>query len=237
MTTRNTFETFVTGPGNREAYAAAKSVVPETEPPHSPLVLQGPAGTGKTHLLMAIEQEIRRVRAGAAVAHLTAEKFANEHLAAAGEGRLGDFRARYRKINVLLLDDIQRLAGCAPPMLWALRELFEPQRQIVLTCDCPLVDLNLADPELMAYLHDADAVEITAPDLATRRAILRAKAGAISADLPPPILEMMAERLPGSVRRLEGVLFRVAQLARDSGGAPELPLLENLLREVLNTGA
>jgi chromosomal replication initiator protein len=179
---------------------------------------------------MAIEHDIRRVRAGAAVVHLTAEKFAREHLAAAGEGRLENFRARYRKFDVLLLDDIQRLAGCAAPVLWSLRELFEPERQIVLTCDCPLVDLNLSNPELMACLHDADAAEITAPDLGTRRAILRAKAEAIGADLPPPVLELLAVCLPGSVRRLEGALFRVARQARDAGGAAVLALTEDILR-------
>lgn len=229
----STFGTFVLGPSNQRAFDAALKIARAKEAPHSLLILHGTSGLGKTHLMMAIEQELLEGRPQKRVAHLAAEKFANEYLMADDDGRLLDFRDHYRKIDVLLLDDIQRLVTFPQPVLWALRELFEPHRRIVFTCDMSVVSLTLIDSEFMAYLHDAEAVGITPPDLSTRLAILRAKANDIGVVLPEPMLRLLAVRLPGNIFRLEGVLFRLKHALGASGRTLDLPDVEAVLRDVL----
>ncbi len=232
-----TFESFVVGRGNQSAYAAALAVAQSPVQPYNPLIIHGSAGVGKTHLLQAIEHSILEYRPPTTVAHLTAEKFANEYILAAREEALAGFRHRYQLLDVLLLDDIQFLAGFPQEVLWALRELLEPRRQIVFTCDRPLAGLALSDPGLMACLHDGDAVEIVPPDQETRLAILRTKAAVLGTALPEPIMELLAERLPGSVRRLEGALIKISSYAPSTGKPLNLAMAEALLKDVLMEGA
>jgi chromosomal replication initiator protein len=216
MKLRHTFEGFVVGPGNRRAYLSCLAVANDPRRAGKPLFIHGPAGLGKTHLMRSVEQRVLQDQPNLRVAHLGAEKFAAEYRVAECAGALEGFRRRYGQLNLLLLDDIQFLSDA--PTAHALHELLEPGNpQVVLTSDRAMVNIAIGWPLPTARLHQCITASIRPLGYATRLAILRAKAAALSLRLTEPV---------------EGAMFRVAGMAEQNGASLHISAVDALLREL-----
>jgi chromosomal replication initiator protein len=227
---------FVVGPCNRVAYAAALSAVEVPGDGANPLVLFGPVGTGKTHLLEGIYVGVRRGWPGWLVRYVTSEDFTNRFVQAMRLGKLGGFRRHFRECDVLLLDDLHFLAkkrATQEEFLHTFDALLADARQLVVTCDC---HPRLADdftPELTDRLLGGAVWGLAPPDRETRLAILRAKAARGGPPLPDEVLVFLAGQLRGNVRELEGALHGVRHFSRVTGRAVDLPLVREALADLL----
>ncbi len=231
-----TLHEFVVGSCNRVAHASALSVVEEPGQGVNPLVLYGPVGTGKTHLLEGIYAGLRRQQPDLAVRFATAEQFTNGFLQSMHEGKQTGFRARFRDCDVLLLDDLDFLAGKKATQIEFLHtfdSLVADHHQIVVTTDC---HPRLSDdflPELVDRLLGGAVWGLLPPDSDTRLALLRAKAGAGSPSIPEDVLRMLAERLRGNVRELEGAIHSLRHFARVANRPVDASLAREALAELL----
>ncbi len=233
---RNTFETFVVGSNNQMAHAAAMAVSQAPAQAYNPLFLYGETGLGKTHLMHAIGHAILRHNAEARVAYLSTEKFTNEFIQALQENSLTKFRQRYRHAEVLLLDDVQFLAGkerIQEEFFHTFNELFESQKQIVLTSDRRASEIQKLESRLVSRFEWGLPADIQAPDLETRLAILRTKAQSLNCNLPEPILNFIAANITKNIRRLEGALLKVSSYSALTNKPLDLATAERLLHDVL----
>jgi chromosomal replication initiator protein len=226
---------FVVGPCNRVAFASALSVVEEPGQSANPLVLHGPVGTGKTHLLEGIYAGLRRARAETRVLYVTAEDFTNRFVQAMRTGKLASFRRHFRECDALLVDDLHFLASkkaTQEEFLHTFDALLADGRQVAVTCDChPRLAEELA-PELTDRLLGGAAWGLTPPDADTRLAILRARAVG-SMPVPDEVLRLLAERLRGNVRELEGALHSLRHYGRVTGRAIDAALAHEALADLL----
>jgi chromosomal replication initiator protein len=233
---RNTFETFVVGSNNQMAHAASLAVAQAPAQAYNPLFLYGDTGLGKTHLMHAIGHAILRHNADARVAYLSTEKFTNEFIQALQENSLTKFRQRYRHADVLLLDDVQFLAGkerIQEEFFHTFNDLFESGKQIVLTSDRRASEIQKLESRLVSRFEWGLPADIQAPDLETRLAILRAKAQSLNQHLPEPILNFIAQNITKNIRRLEGALLKVASYSSLTNKPLDLVTAERLLHDVL----
>jgi len=233
---RNTFETFVVGSNNQMAHAAALAVAQAPAQAYNPLFLYGDTGLGKTHLMHAIGHAIIRNNPDARVGYLSTEKFTNEFIQALQENSLTKFRQRYRHADVLLLDDVQFLAGkerIQEEFFHTFNDLFESGKQIVLTSDRRASEIQKLESRLVSRFEWGLPADIQAPDLETRLAILRAKAQSLNQALPEPILNFIAQNITKNIRRLEGALLKVASYSSLTNKALDLATAERLLHDVL----
>ena len=221
---------FVVGPCNRVAHASALSVVEAPGEGPNPLVLHGPVGTGKTHLLEGVYAGLRRAHPEWRVTYVTTEDFTNRFVQAMRLGKLGAFRKHFRECDALLVDDLHFLAGkkaTQEEFLHTFDALLADRRQMVLTCDC---HPRLADdfsPELTDRLLGGAVWGLTPPDADMRLAVLRAKA-VDGREAPPPdeVLRFLAGQLRGNVRELEGALHGVRHYASVAGRPVSVALRE-----------
>ncbi|MGA3182432.1 MAG: chromosomal replication initiator protein DnaA [Verrucomicrobiota bacterium] len=234
---KNTFETFVVGENNNHAHAAAMAVSQAPGKSYNPLFLYGGVGLGKTHLLHAIGQHVATHKKGARITYLSSEKFTNEYIDALQNNQLVRFRRKYRQADVLLIDDVQFLAGkerIQEEFFHTFNTLHEARKQIVLTCDRPAAEIQNLEQRLVSRFEWGLVTELQPPDVETRLAILRKKGKAMGAELPEEILNFLANRIRTNIRRLEGALIRVASFASLTGKKLTLQVVEGLLREVLH---
>jgi chromosomal replication initiator protein len=233
---RNTFETFVVGSNNQMAHAASMAVAQAPAQAYNPLFLYGETGLGKTHLMHAIGHAILRHNQDARVAYLSTEKFTNEFIQALQENSLTKFRQRYRNADVLLLDDVQFLAGkerIQEEFFHTFNDLFESGKQIVLTSDRRASEIQKLEARLVSRFEWGLPADIQAPDLETRLAILRAKAQTLNCNLPEPILNFIAQNITKNIRRLEGALLKVSSYSALTSKPLDLATAERLLHDVL----
>jgi chromosomal replication initiator protein len=233
---RNTFENFVVGSNNQLAHAAALAVAQAPAQAYNPLFIHGSTGLGKTHLMHAIGHSILQRNPEARIAYLSTEKFTNEFIQALKENALTKFRQRYRSVDVLLIDDIQFLAGkegIQEEFFHTFNDLFESQKQIVLSSDRPVTEIATLEARLVSRFQWGLSADIQSPDLETRVAILRAKAASLKIDLPPAVLDFMAQHISKNIRRLEGALIKISSYATLTGKPLDLPTTEHLLKDVL----
>jgi len=228
------FEQFVIGSGNRFAHGAALAVAENPGTAYNPLFICGPPGVGKTHLLHSIADYATRHGNGARV-HLTgAESFANEFIAALRGGDINAFKARHREADLVLVDDVQFLMAKAKTeeeFFHTFNALKENGAQIVLTCDRPPRDLDKLEERLRDRFDSGLVADISAPDLATRIAVLRARAQLDQLVIEEhAVLELIASRVEKNLRSLEGALIRVVAYGSLSGRA----ITEALAEEVLD---
>jgi chromosomal replication initiator protein len=227
---------FVVGPNNGVAHASALSIVESPGQEANPLVLHGPVGTGKTHLLEGIYAGLRKQHSELQVRFSTAEEFTNRFVQAMRLGKLSAFRQHYRQCDALLVDDIDFLASkraTQEEFLHTFDALQSAGRQIVLTCDC---HPRLADeftPELGDRLLGGAVWGLTPPDADTRLGILRMKSSRHSPPIGDDVLQYVAGQLRGNVRELEGALHTLQHVSRVTGRPVELPLAREALADFL----
>ncbi len=234
---KNTFETFVVGTNNNFAYAAAQAVAQAPGKSYNPLFLYGGVGLGKTHLLHAIGQHVFNHKKGARVAYVSSEKFTNEYIDAIQNNQLARFRKKYRQTDVLLIDDIQFLAGkerIQEEFFHTFNALHEGHKQIVLTCDRPASEIQNLENRLVSRFEWGLVTDLQPPDVEMRLAILNKKAQLMGVTLPDDILNFLANRIRTNIRRLEGALIRVASYASLTGKKLTIEVVEGLLREILH---
>ena len=233
---RSTFESFVVGMNNRFAHAAAMAVAQAPARTYNPLFLHGSVGLGKTHLMQAIGHLIQANKRHLKVFYVTSEQFTNDYISAIQHGELAKFRKSYRQVDVLLIDDIQFLAGkdrSQEEFFHTFNTLCDGSKQIVLTSDSPPTEIANLEKRLTSRFEMGLTAELQLPDAETRLAILRHKMSAMPEKLSDPVLGFIAERVKTNIRRLEGALNRVAAFASLHGKAITVPQTEVLLRDLL----
>jgi chromosomal replication initiator protein len=229
-----TFDQFVIGDSNRLAHAAALAVAEMPAQAYNPLYICGPPGLGKTHLLHAIGDYVVRYGSGLTVRYATVEAFTNEFVAALHGGSIDAFKARFRHIDVLLIDDVQFLetkAKTEEEFFHTFNALYDTGSQLVLTSDRPPRDLRALEDRLRERFESGLVCEVLPPDKSTRLTILRKRAahdGIVPED--EDALDVIAERISDNVRALEGALIRVVAFASLSGR----PVTGALAAEVLD---
>jgi chromosomal replication initiator protein len=232
-----TFDTFVAGPSNQLAHAAARAVSSPNPPRYNPLFICGGAGLGKTHLLHAVGHEILGHRPNARIRYLSGERFMNEFIHSLRTDRMREFRKQYREdCDVLLLDDIQFIANkdsTQEEFFHTFNALHEQQKQIVLSADRKPIEI----PDIAERLRTRFAMGLTAdiepPELEVRVAILRKKAAAEGIPLPDEVSLYIAESIKSNVRELEGALIRLAAYASLSGREISLDFAKETLAGVI----
>jgi chromosomal replication initiator protein len=213
---RYTFDTFVIGPSNRFAHAAALAVAEQPSRKYNPLFVYGDAGLGKTHLLQAIAHYVRENYPTYRVRYVTSEAFLNEFIDAVRTGTNDTFKRRYRDIDVLLVDDIQFIEGkkeTQEEFFHTFNHLHQANRQIVLSSDRPPDAIGTLEDRLRSRFKQGLITDVQPPDLETRLAILRNKAEREATWVPPEVLEFIATNITDNIRVLEGALIRVAAFA------------------------
>jgi chromosomal replication initiator protein len=235
MNPRYTFGSFVVGINNQFARAAAMAVAEAPARTYNPLFLHGSVGLGKTHLMQAIGHLIQENRKHLRVLYVTSEQFTNEYISAIQHGELAKFRKSYRQVDVLLIDDIQFLAGkdrSQEEFFHTFNALCDGSKQIVLTSDSPPTEIAI-EKRLTSRFEMGLTAELQLPDAETRLAILRHKMSGMPEKLTDPVLDFIAERVKTNIRRLEGALNRVAAFAQLHGRPITVPQTEVLLRDLL----
>ncbi len=233
---QNSFETFIVGNNNQFAHSAALAVAQSPGRAFNPLFLFGGVGLGKTHLLHAIGNHVLAAKRNAKVAYLSCERFTNEFIDALQTHSVVKFRRRYRQLDVILVDDIQFLAGkerIQEEFFHTFNALHEARKQIVLTCDRPANEIQGLEQRLISRFEWGQTADLQPPEVETRLAILRAREKSLGSHLPPEITNFLAARIRTNVRRLEGAFTRVAAYAQLTGRPLTLDTVESLLREIL----
>ncbi|MFT4177172.1 MAG: chromosomal replication initiator protein DnaA [Luteolibacter sp.] len=236
----NTFDNFVVGDNSQFAHAACMAVAKKSGVGYNPLFIHGGPGLGKTHLMQAIGQEILRNQPGSRVIYLTCEKFTNEFIEAISKGDVDKFRRRYRSSDVLLIDDVQFLAGkerSQEEFFHTFNTLLDGQNQVVLTCDRPACEIKSLEPRLISRFECGLTVEMQAPQMETRLAILKKKALVWKVRVDGSVLSFLADKIRTNVRRLEGALMRVATYTSLAGDGVTVDKVEHLLRDLLREEA
>ena len=231
---RYTFDTFVVGTSNRLAHAAAQAVADSPAKAYNPLFLYGGVGLGKTHLLHAVGNAC--LQAGLRVRYVSSEEFTNDLVNAIRSHNTTAFRDRYRRIDVLLIDDIQFIAGkesTQEEFFHTFNTLHGGDKQIVLTSDRPPRALVTLEERLRSRFEWGLTADIQAPDFETRLAILRSKAERHGRQVPPAILENIARRVQSNIRELEGALTRVLAYADLRGELLTAELVDTALADML----
>jgi chromosomal replication initiator protein len=230
---RYTFRNFIVGSANRLAHAASLSVAERPGHAYNPLFLYGGVGLGKTHLMHAIGNAVLTRFPRKRVVYATSEKFTNEFITSIQQGRVDDFRARYRRIDLLLIDDIQFIADkerTQEEFFHTFNAIHEDGKQIVLSSDRPPKGITTLEERLRSRFEWGLIADLTAPDLETRIAILRAKADEQGIPIHGDSLEFIARKVVSNIRELEGALNRISAYASMQG----LPITVDLATAVLS---
>ncbi|MEX1116769.1 MAG: chromosomal replication initiator protein DnaA [Akkermansiaceae bacterium] len=236
----HTFASFVVGANSQFAHAACEAVAKKSGIGYNPLFIYGGPGLGKTHLMQAIGHELLRRQPGSRVVYLTCEKFTNEFIDAVRRGDIEKFRRRYRSSDVLLIDDVQFLAGkerSQEEFFHTFNTLLDGRNQVVLTCDRPACEIKSLEPRLISRFECGLTVEMQPPEMETRMAILKKKSLDWKVRVDESVLRFLADKIRTNVRRLEGALMRVATYASLAGESVSVEKIEHLLRDLIREEA
>jgi len=234
---RYTFDTFIVGSSNQFAHAACRAVAEAPSRSYNPLFIYGGVGLGKTHLMHAVGQYVLQHDRNLKLTYISSERFMNEMINAVRYDRVLDFRERYRSVDVLLVDDIQFLAGkegTQTEFFHTFNALYDSQKQIVLSSDCPPHEIPALEERLRSRFEWGLIADIQSPDLETKVAILKKKAEAEAVPLPDNVAMYIAGRIKSNVRELEGSLIRLIAFASLTGQEISLTLTQDVLKNVLD---
>jgi chromosomal replication initiator protein len=233
LNARYTFRNFIVGSANRLAHAASLSVAERPGHAYNPLFLYGGVGLGKTHLMHAIGNQVLARFPRKRVVYASSEKFTNDFITSIQQGKIDEFRGRYRRIDLLLIDDIQFIADkerTQEEFFHTFNAIHEDGKQIVLSSDRPPKLITTLEERLRSRFEWGLIADLTAPDLETRIAILRAKAEEQQVHIGSDVLEFIARKVISNIRELEGALNRIVAYANMGG----MPLTNELAQAVLS---
>jgi chromosomal replication initiator protein len=233
---RYTFTNFIVGSANRLAHAASLSVAERPGHAYNPLFLYGGVGLGKTHLMHAIGNQVIAKFPRKRVVYATSEKFTNEFITSIQQGKIDDFRARYRRIDLLLIDDIQFIADkerTQEEFFHTFNAIHEDGKQIVLSSDRPPKAILTLEERLRSRFEWGLIADLTAPDLETRIAILRAKSEEGAVPITSDVIEFIARKVVSNIRELEGALNRIVAYASMGAMPISIELAQAVLSNVL----
>src|SRR4249919_421534 len=234
---RYTFETFIVGPSNQFAHAASRAVAEAPSRSYNPLFVYGGVGLGKTHLMHAVGRYVLQHNPSFKLTYISSERFMNEMINAVRYDRILDFRERYRSVDVLLVDDIQFLAGkegTQTEFFHTFNALYDSQKQIVISSDCPPHEIPALEERLRSRFEWGLTADIQSPDLETRVAILKKKAETEAVPLPDNVAMYIAGKIKSNIRELEGSLIRLIAYASLTGQEISFELAQDVLRNVLD---
>lgn len=234
-----TFDTFIVGRSNEFAYAACTAVANNkgSSPTYNPLFIYGPSGLGKTHLLTAISHEVKSRNPNSNIIYVSGETFSNELITAIQNKNTGDFHQKYRTADVLLVDDVQFIAGkesTQEEFFHTFNELHQIGKQIVLTSDRPPKDIKTLEERIRTRFEWGLIADISIPDFETRIAIIRRKAELLKFSIPDEVAEFIANRLKTNIRQLEGAVKKLKALEHLGGSAPSIAMAQSVIRDILN---
>ena len=234
----NTFDTFVIGPGNRFPHAASLAVAEAPAEAYNPLFIYGGVGLGKTHLMHAIGHHVLSNKPNAKVIYTSSEKFTNEFIKSIRDNETEAFREKYRKIDVLLIDDIQFIQykeQTQEEFFHTFNELHQNNKQIVISSDRPPKEIAKLEDRLRSRFEWGLIVDITPPDYETRMAILQKKIEEENLDIPPEALNYIANQIQSNIRELEGALTRLLAYSKLQGKPITTELTAEALKDIIQS--
>ncbi|MBM5955225.1 chromosomal replication initiator protein DnaA [Staphylococcus epidermidis] len=234
----NTFDTFVIGPGNRFPHAASLAVAEAPAEAYNPLFIYGGVGLGKTHLMHAIGHHVLSNKPNAKVIYTSSEKFTNEFIKSIRDNETEAFREKYRKIDVLLIDDIQFIQNkeqTQEEFFHTFNELHQNNKQIVISSDRPPKEIAKLEDRLRSRFEWGLIVDITPPDYETRMAILQKKIEEENLDIPPEALNYIANQIQSNIRELEGALTRLLAYSKLQGKPITTELTAEALKDIIQS--
>lgn len=230
-----TFENFVVGPSNRYAHAAAKAVASKPARAYNPLFIHGASGLGKTHLLNAIANQIHSEHPAFSIVFLKGDQFTNELIEAVKNGKNVEFRSRYRGADLLLMDDIQFIAGKASTeeeFFHTFNTLYEANKQIVLTSDRPPEEMLKLEDRLRSRFNWGLVADVIPPDYETRMAIIKNKASSLGLEMPNDVCDYIATNVTNNIRQMEGVVNKIVAYRDLNGMTVDLPSVQRAIKDM-----
>ena len=232
-----TFDTFIVGPSNKFAHAASWAVASNPANSYNPLFIYGGSGLGKTHLINAVCEEIKKNNPGFTILSVKGEEFTNELITAIRNGTTQQFHAKYRQADVLAVDDVQFIAGkesTQEEFFHTFNELYQSSKQIILTSDRPPKEIKTLEDRLRTRFEWGLLADIQPPDYETRIAIIHRKAELIHIHIPDDVAEYIANKLKNNIRQLERVVNRLKAFQQLIGSPPSILTAQSAIKDILN---
>lgn len=232
-----TFSTFIVGSSNKFAHAASLAVAANPANAYNPLFIYGASGLGKTHLLYAVCNEIRKTMPSKKAIYVKGEEFTNELIDAIYRENTKNFHDKYRYADILLVDDIQFIGGkesTQEEFFHTFNSLYQDNKQIILTSDRPPKEIKTLEDRLRTRFEWGLIADIQAPDFETRTAIIRRKAELLGLEIPTEVAEYIANRLKNNIRQLEGAVKKLNAYQQLAGSPPSIMVAQNAIRDILN---
>ena len=232
-----TFDTFIVGNSNKFAHAACLAVAQNPSKAYNPLFLYGNSGLGKTHLLYAIGNEIKKNDASKSICYVKGDDFTNELIESLHRANMSEFRQKYRYADVLLVDDVQFIGGkesTQEEFFHTFETLYLDQKQIILTTDRPPKEIKTLDDRLRGRFEMGLIADIQPPDIETRIAIIKRKAEIMDIEIPNDVCEYIANNVKNNIRQLEGTVKKIKAKNNLDGEKPSIKSVQNIIADILN---
>lgn len=232
-----TFETFIVGNSNKFAHAACLAVAQNPSNSYNPLFLYGNSGLGKTHLLYAIGNEIKKNDSSKSICYVKGDDFTNELIESIASNKMIEFRQKYRYADVLLVDDVQFIGGkerTQEEFFHTFNTLYEAKKQIILTSDRPPKEIKTLDDRLKSRFESGLLADVQPPDIETRIAIIKRKAELINLEIPNDVCEYIATHIKSNIRQLEGTVKKIKAKHNLDGEKVTLKTVQNIISDILN---